>query len=202
MPRSKYTKAPGPLRPIERIVLEAFRFDDKARRELICLLPRQLQQLRVAENIKQTLAELIVGYTESDINSFLTSARELGDGPYNPANVIAAIRKLRAALHPFVAGWVDHETADIIPGDLDDRLAGRERELTGKRLPPLKRRQLGLLCQTIGVYLNTFAAANQVVFEERDKLRFVATALDHAGIEHSYSTENSSRFAALVFPRS
>ena len=123
MPRSKYTKTPGPLPPIERISREAFRFDDQSRRELICLLPLELQQLPVPENIEQevpelpgasqheTLAKLIVAWTEHQIQSYLTT-RRLGIGrSANPANVAAAIRKLRAALKPFVEGWVDYETA-------------------------------------------------------------------------------------------
>jgi hypothetical protein len=70
------------------------------------------------------------------------------------------------------------------------------------RLPPIKRRNLGFLCQSIGVFLKACESENQVAFEEREAIRYVATVLDHAGIEHSYSTENPSRFAALVFPKS
>jgi hypothetical protein len=214
VPRSKYAKAPGPLPPIERIAHDAFRFDDEVRRKLVALLPLQLQQLGVPENLKQeaaklsgtpqleTLAELIVALTEERIRSYLTACPLIGDARVNPANVKAAIRKLRAALKPFVAGWMDSETATIIPDDLDRRLGDRERELAGMRLPPAKRRIFGELCQTIGVFLKTFASANRVAFEERDAIRYVATALDYAGIEHSYSTENPSRFAALVFPKS
>jgi hypothetical protein len=214
VPRSKYTKGPGPLLPIERIARDAFRFDDDARRELIDLLPVQLQQLRVPENIKQavaespgapkleTLTELIVALTEEYIRSYLTTTRGLvGDTPLNPAKVKAAIRKLRQALKPFVAGWVDDETADIIPDDLDKQLDVRERELAGMRLPPAKRRYLAALCKSIGAVLKCYAQA-EVAFPERDAIRYVATALDYAGIEHSYSTENPSRFAALVFPKS
>ena len=214
MPRSKYTKTPGPLPPIERISREAFRFDDESRRELICLLPLELQQLPVPENIEQevpelpgasqheTLAKLIVAWTEHQIQSYLTT-RRLGIGrSANPANVAAAIRKLRAALKPFVEGWVDYETAEIISDDLDERLAHRERELAGKRVPSLERRNFVLMCQLIGAFLRQFALANKVAFEERDGARYVAAALDCAGIEHSYSTENPSRFVALVFPQS
>jgi hypothetical protein len=114
----------------------------------------------------------------------------------------AAQRGARQALKPFVLGWVDYETAEIIPRDLDDRLALRERELSGMRLPPFRRRNLALLCQYIGVFLKQWASANQVPLAERDAIRYVATALDYAGIENSYSTENPSRFAAVVFPKS
>jgi hypothetical protein len=208
------TKAPGPLPPIELIARDAFRFDDEARRELVGLLPVRLQQLRVPENIKQgvaelpdapkleTLAELIVALTEDSVKSYFTACGLNGGTPTNPANVRAAIGKLRAALKPLVAGQVDDETADIIPEDLAVRLADRERELAGMRLPPAKRRNLALLCQWIGVVLKQYASANEVAFEERDAIRYVATALDYAGIEHSYSTENPARFVALVFPKS
>jgi len=166
----------------------------------------------VPENFKQeaaklsgtpplNLAELIVGLTEELIRSYLTGCPLIGDARVNPAISKAAIRKLRTALKPFVAGSVDDETT-IIPDSLDRRLAERERELEGMRLPPAKRRHLGFLCQLIGVLLKEFASANKVAFEERDAIRYVVTALDYAGIEHSYSTENPSRFAALVFPKS
>jgi hypothetical protein len=213
VPQSKYTKAPGSLPPIERIVRDAFRFDDQERRELVALLPLRLRQLGVPENLKQeaaklpgtpqleTLAELIVALTEEYIGSYLTVRSLVGDAPVNPANVKAAIHKLRTALKPFVAGSVEDETATIIPDRLDRRLAKRERELAGMRLPPAKRRNLGFLCQNIGGLLKEFTSANQVAFEERGAIRYVAAALDHAGIEHSYSTENPSRFAALVFPK-
>jgi hypothetical protein len=214
VPQSKYTKAPGSLPPIEQIARNAFRFDHQERRKLVALLPIRLQQLGVPEKFKQeaaklsgtpqleTLAELIVALTEEHIGSYLTVRPLVGGAPVNPANVKAAIRKLLTALKPFVAGSVDNETATIIADNLDRRLADRERELAGMRLPPAKRRNLGFLCQNIGGLLKEFTSANQVAFEERDAIRYVATALDHAGIEHSYSTENPSRFAALVFPKS
>ena len=213
MPRSEYTKAPGWLPPIERIARDAFRFDDQERRELVTLLPLRLQQLGVPENFKQeaaklsgtpqleTLAELIVALTEERIRSYLTACPLIGDARVNPAISKAAIRKLRTALKPFVAGSVDDETT-IIPDSLDRRLVERERELEGMRLPPAKRRHLGFLCQHIGGLLKEFASANKVAFEEPDAIQYVVTALDYAGIEHSYSTENPSRFAALVFPKS
>jgi hypothetical protein len=210
VPRSKYTKAPGLLPPVDRITRATFRFDNKATRDLIGLLPPQLRDLRVPENFAKklanatqlkTMAQLIVALTEEGIQSYLTRKRA-GSTPANPANVKAAIRKLRAALKPFVSGSVDDETANIIPDDLDLRLANRERALSGKRLPPAKRRYFVFLCRDIGMILKLFASANQVAFKEREAIRYVATALDHAGIEHSYSTENPSRFATMVFPRS
>jgi hypothetical protein len=90
LPRSKYAKVPGPLRPIEQITLSAFQFDTIARRELIGLLPLQFHQLGVPEDIKQaaaesgggprlkTLAEYIVSYTQELVQAYLTEVR-LGD---------------------------------------------------------------------------------------------------------------------------
>jgi hypothetical protein len=208
LPRAKYTKGPGPLPAMARVT---FRFDNKARGELINLLPLQLQQLRAPNDIKQglanarkfeTLAELIVALTEEFIETYLTGCRLLVNARANPANVRAAIRKLRAALKPFVEGWVDDETATIIPGDLDRLLADRERGLARMRVPPTRRRNLAILCGSLGSILKQFSLANRVLLEERDAIRFVATALDWASIEHSYSTENPSRFAILVFPKS
>jgi hypothetical protein len=210
VPRSKYTKTPGPLPSSEQIARETFRFDEIAQRELLALLPLQFQQLPLPDNFLdkledavqlETVADFVVAYTEEQIQFYLTVRSVRVGSPANPANVKAAIRKLRTALKPFVAGWVDDETATIIPDDLDRRLAERERELAGMHPPPFKRRALGFLCQTIGALLKECASVHRMAFEERDAIRYVATALDYAGIEHSYSTENPSRFAALVFPK-
>jgi hypothetical protein len=211
VPRSKYTKAPGPL---QTIALDAFRFDDDVKRKLVALLPLPLQQLSVPESFNrkarlsgpaqfETMAEPIIAWTQEQIQFYLALSAATGGAPTNRANVRAAISKLRAALKPFVEGWVDNKTATIIPNTLDRRLAKRERELAKmRRLPPVKRRNLGFLCQNIGCFLKHYELENQVAFVERDAIRYVATALDYAGIQHSYSTENPSRFAALVFPKS
>jgi hypothetical protein len=208
MPRSKYTLVPGPLPPAERIQRKAFRFDRKTRRKLALLLPLQLQQLSNPEAHKaapsqrfNTLADLLVGHTEDEIANHLTVMRLAGKANINPANVRAAIRKLRVALKPFTLGWVDPDTAAIIPDDLDKRLADRARTLEEIRLPPTERRLLGILCQRIGAYLKQYASVNGVEIEERHAVRYIATALDYAGIEHSYSSENPSRFIKLVFPK-
>ena len=213
MPRSKYTKVPGPLRPIEQITLRAFQFNNIARRELIGLLPLRFHQLGVPEDIKQdaaesrgapkleTLADLIVAYTEKLIVAYLTE-NGLGDfTPPNPANVKAAIRKLREAFKPYREG-VDEETASIFPDDLDKWLESRHRDIAKLRLAPYERRRLDLLCRHIGVFLIKIASANQVTFEIPGMIKFITTALDYAGIEHSYSKANPSRFAARVFPKS
>jgi hypothetical protein len=213
VPRSKYTKVPGLSRPLKQITLRAFQFDNIARRELIGLLPLHFHRLGVPADIKQdaaesygapkleTMADLIVAYTEKLIEAYLTEVG-LGDRtPTNPANVKAAMRKLRIALEPFVRGGIDEQTSSIISDGLDERLADREHEVGKLRLAPNERRRRDLLCQHIGVVMTMLASANQVTFETPKMLEFIATALDHAGIKHSYSKENPSRFATRVFPK-
>jgi len=214
LPRSKYTKVPGLLRPIEHFTPNAFQFDNFARRELIGLLPLRLHQLGVPEHIKQaaaessgapklkTMAEFLVCYTQNLIGAYFTEL-ELGDRtPTNPANVKAAIRKLRKALLPFVRGGLDEETASIIPDKFDKQLERREHEVEKLRSAPYKRRRLDLLCEHIGIGLTNIASANKVTFEMPRVVKFITTALDYAGIVYSYSKENPARFANRVFPKS
>ena len=210
MPRSKYTEVPGPFPPIEQIKPSDFQFDDITRRKLLGLLPLRLHQLDVPEEVAaelvggpklSTIAELIVVYTEELISAYITEKGNSDRTPANPANVKAAIRKFRKALEPLDKGWVDDETASIIPDDLAERLARREHEIAKLRLTFYQRRRLDLLCEHIGVGLTEIASANQVTFEIPDMIKFITTALDYAGIEHSYSKENPSRFAARVFPK-
>ena len=99
-----------------------------------------------------------------------------------------------------MAGSVDDVTAELIPADLDKRLASRELALAGKRILPSKQ-LLYYLCQQIGALLTQNATEFEVIFEEREKLRYVVAALDHAGIENSFSKENPARFASRVFPK-
>jgi hypothetical protein len=124
----------------------------------------------------------------------------VGAKAITPAQVKVAIRKLRAALKQFVAGWVDDETAELIPADLDERLANREQALGRIRIKPSKQ-LVYYLCEQIGDLLTQTATKFEIVFEEHDKIRYVVAALDHAGVKHSFSEENPARFAAHVFPR-
>jgi hypothetical protein len=175
------------------------------------LLPDRLQQIPVPEPIKQkalelhaqqpkTLADLILLDTEKLISDHLTSKEAIGSKRISPAKVRTAIHKLRVALKPFVAGWVDDVTAELIPADLDERLASRELALDGKRILPSKQ-LLDYLCQQIGALLTQIATEFELLFEEREKLKYVVAALDHAGIENSFSKENPARFAPRVFPK-
>ena len=99
-----------------------------------------------------------------------------------------------------MTGWVDDATAELIPADLDKRLASRELALDGKRILPSKQ-LLDYLCQQIGALLTQIATEFELLFEEREKLKYVVAALDHAGIENSFSKENPARFAPRVFPK-
>ena len=209
MPRSK---APGPFPRIDRIVFD-FRFDEIARRELKGLLPLEFQQADIPEEIKQlasklpgtpkpkTIAELIILDTENLISSYRKAKNVIGSKPITPAQVRAAIRKLRDALKPFVEEWVDNETAALIPKELDKRLASRELALQNRHIAPGKQ-GIDSLGEVIGNLLNRHATEFKVMFQERDKIKYIVMALDHAGIEHSFSKENPSRFAARVFPKS
>jgi hypothetical protein len=212
VPRSKYTKGPGPFLPLDRVVSDVFRFDETARRELIVRLPLQFRQTDLPEEIKQlasklpgtpkpkTIAELIILDTENLISSYRKAKNVIGSRAITPAQVRAAIRKLREALKPFVEEWVDDETAALIPEGLDKRLASRELALQDRHIAPLKQ-GIDSLCEVIGNLLNRHATEFQVIFRDREKIQYIVTALDHAGIEHSYSKENPSRFAARVFPK-
>jgi len=212
LPRSKYTKGPGPFLPIEHVVFDVFHFHEIARKELRGLLPLQFQEIDVSEEIKQiasklpgtpkpkTLAELTIMDTENLISSYRTANNAIGSKAITSAQVRTAIRKLREALKPFVEGWVDYVTAELIPADLDKRLASRELALAGKRILPSKQ-LLYDLCQQIGALLTQIATKFEVIFEEREKLSYVVAALDHAGIENSFSKENPARFASRVFPK-
>jgi hypothetical protein len=175
------------------------------------LLPDRLQQIPVPEPIKQkalelhaqqpkTLADLILLDTEKLISDHLTSKKAIGSKPISPAQVRTAIHKLRVVLKPFVAGWVDDVTAELIPEDLDERLASRELALDGRRILPSKQ-LLDYLCQQIGALLTQIATEFELLFEEREKLKYVVAALDHAGIENSFSGGNPARFASRVFPK-
>jgi hypothetical protein len=84
---------------------------------------------------------------------------------------------LREALKPFVRGWVDPETADIVPADLDAKLATREQQIAKLRLPPAQQRALALLCQRIEVHVRQFASTNGETISQLGILRYVDAAL-------------------------
>jgi hypothetical protein len=206
VPRKEHTKPPGPLPAIEDIKRSTFRFRKDQRRKLIELLPPKLADLSVPfiesvpSNVK-TIADMAVQATEEAINSHLTAIRLVLEGGLTPAKVRAAIRRLREALRPFVRGWVDSETAEIIPEDLDDKLAARDQEIATLRLSWPQRRALAMLCQIIVMAVKNCISISGETVSEDDILRYVDAALSFAKIKHSDPKKHRARFAALVFPK-
>ena len=208
MPRKKYTKPPGPLPAINQIEHSDFRFRNDQRRKLANLLPSVLADLKIpgapeAAALPQTvktISDLAIQLTEDMIKIYLTTNRLISKSTMNPANVQAAIRRLRAALKPFVAGWVDTETAAIVPADLDEHLAAREQEIASFRLPPEQRRNLALACQIIAKWVKHEISLSGEA-GEYDILPFIDAALSMAAIEHPDLKKHRDRLTELVFPK-
>ena len=207
MPRTKYTKPPGPLPAIEEVQRSHFRFRDNQWRELTKLLPCKLVGLGVPpdaastfpEKVK-TIADCVIQATEDEINSHLTAGPVFSEGLFTPARVLAAIRKLREALKPFERGWVDDETADVVPAGLHAKLVAREQEIVRMRLPPLRQRALALLCQRIAVHVRQYASVNGEIISDQDLIGFVDAALNCAHINHPSLSKHRDRLASLIFP--
>jgi hypothetical protein len=214
VPRAKYIKPPGPLPAIEQVRRSKFRFRDGQRRKLAKLLPRKLASLLIpsdyleevtraphAPNWKlKTIEDAAVYITEAAISSHLTAGRLPSDRMPRAANSRVAIRDLRKALRPFTHGWMDEETADIVPADLDARLAARVQVLAKLRCPPVQRRLLEYLCQEIASNVTALACAHCGSISEQNVIRYIDFALTCAGIEHPDFVKHRDRLAALVFP--
>jgi hypothetical protein len=210
VPRAKHRKPPGPFPPFQQIRRSEFRFRGDQRHELSKLLPCKLAELQISpedaikekfpQNVK-TIADWVMHQTEEEINSYLTGSPIISGKPINAADNRTAITQLRIALKPFVRGWVDDETADIIDWiSLDAKLAERDAEIAQLRLRPSKQRILGMLCQRIEVRVRLFADANGETVSEQNMLRYVDTALSFARIKHPSLAKHRTRLAALVFP--
>jgi hypothetical protein len=142
----------------------------------------------------------VIYATEDAISFHLTASQIIAGAPINPASVRAAIRRLREALKPFVRGWVDDETASLVPADLDAELAVRDQEIAKSRLPPAKRRDLTMLCGLIAGFVRQFSSAHGEIVSEQDMLRYIDAALNFARIRHPNLSKHRDRLAALVFP--
>jgi len=216
VPRAKYTKPPGPLPAIDQVQRSEFQFRHDQWRELKKLLPSELDQLAVPSNYTdeaegmphrpsrklKTIADAVVYTTEAAISSHLTVLKELpSDKMATPANVRAAIRRLREALKPFTGGRVDDETAEIIPANLDAQLAAREQELAKLRIATTQRELLAHLCNEIRKPVTQVASAKGATMSDRDVLRYVDVALTYAGIKHPNLAKHRDRLAALMFPK-
>jgi hypothetical protein len=209
VPRAKYRKPPEALPAIEKVQRSNFRFRKEQWRQLTKLLPCKFAHSEIAPddvakanlppNVK-TLADGAIQATEDVINDYLT-VKPLISKATTTTNVRVAIRLLRKALKPFILGAVDSETADIVPADLDPKLAARDQELAKLRLPPERQRILANLCQLTALAIRGGASKTGETVSEHDILRYVDTALNFARIKHPKLTKHRSRLAALVFPR-
>jgi hypothetical protein len=215
VPRAKYAKPPGQLPAIEHVQRSKFRFRNSQWDRLRKLLPSKLEALSVPfdyidaaeashppKRPLKTIADVAIHETEGAINSHLTAQLLFSESGKMPtvAKVRAAIRRLRKALEPFTRGWVDIETADIVPSGLDAALAAREQELA-KPLPPTHRRTLALLCQAIRAIVTELVCANSASMSEQNVIRYIEFALTCAHIDHPDFTKYPDRLAAIVFPK-
>ena len=212
MPRTKYTKPPGPLPAIEQVQRSEFRFRNSQWDKLRKLLPSKLQELPVPSDYivaaaneshaptrtLKTIADAVIHETEGAIRSHLT-VRSLSSEHRmpTPANVRAAIRRLRKALEPFAREWVDTVTADLIPANLDDLLAVREQELMGLKAPS----KLAMLCRLVGNVVKERISAYDETISEQDTARYVDAALACGGVKHPDFAKHRDRLASLIFPK-
>jgi hypothetical protein len=214
VPRAKYTKPPGPFPAIDQIPRSTFRFRNDQWRKLAELLPSSFSQLSApAEPFEiltcqspqrelKSIADVVVHETEGAIASFKTAKSSMNpDNAATPARVRAAIRRLRQALGPFIRGWVDVETAKIVPDGLDDALARREQELENIRLAGGKSGNLLYACGSMRAAIITWASANHVGISNLDVLRYVDVALSFGAIKHPDFLRHRDRLSALVFPK-
>jgi hypothetical protein len=209
VPRAKYTKPPGPFPAIEQIQRSTFRFRKDQWCKLTELLPCKLASLRLPTDAatlptkEKTIADRLIQSTEELINFYLTTSRLNSEAstPTNPASVRVAIRRLRDALKPFERGWVDDETASLVPADLIAKLSARYQEIANLNLPSAKRRALETLCQGIAVFVRRYATENGEAISEKNMLRYVDAALNFANIKHPNIAKHRDRLAALVFPK-
>jgi hypothetical protein len=207
MPRTKYAKPPAPMPPLERIKQIKFRFNEKDRQELLTMLPPRLHKFRIPGDPRadRSGADQVVGACEEAIQSYRTAE---GLPPLNRANIVAAIRKLRHALAPFVTGSMDAGTVDVFLGAflgtsgtfdaemaaitlrrVDEILADRARELMDTNMPPAATRARQLLISTLGAVLRTCTAD----MSHREKALFLARVLDVAGIKHDDPEAHADR---------
>jgi hypothetical protein len=210
VPRAKYTKPPELLPAIEQIQGSNFRFRKEQWRHLTKLLPDKFAhseippddaaEANLPSNVK-TVADGAIQATEDVINSYLSANALISKAPTTLNNVRVAIRQLREALKPFLHGAVDSETADIVPADLDTKLASRDEQLAKLRLPPERRRILVYSCELITRTIRGGASKTGETVGEQDILRYVDKALTFARISHPSYAKHRKRLAALVFPK-
>lgn len=214
MPRSDRAQPPGPFTPSAQVRRVGFRFNEDARRQLAQILPAALRRAPLAQPAQEaalraagkpvpaTAAGWLIAAAEEQIDLLLSArAADRGAEPGNPANYRAGIRKLRAALKPFVAGWADAETCDLAGwAAIDAALARREAELAAvKRPAPAERRALQYNCQRIAEAVRYYGRLAGVEIKDAVIMRFIAAALGAAGIPHPDPESHRPAMAALCF---
>jgi hypothetical protein len=202
VPRAKPPELPTIVRDVE------FRFSRDQRRNLTKLLPSKLAELTrpvfpasplsVAPEAK-TVVDHVIQSTEMVISAYLTAEPWISEARITLSNVRAAIRRVRQALRLLKS--VDDETHDIVPADLDAKLAERERKLARLRVAPARQRALVRLCQDIRMFVAGLSEAHGETISKQAMLRYVDAALNFASIKHPDFSKYRDRFTALVFPK-
>jgi hypothetical protein len=216
MPHSEYIRPSGPFLSAEAITRSDFRFDGRQRKTLASFLPSELSKLHIPDENKKSAADAVhqpafdlltcadwaIHETEGAIAAHQTALGMAGDktGRMNPANACSAIRRLREALEPFARGWVDEETAELIPHGLVQALADREQELKSVKVGAPHHRFLEVTCSCIGEMLKQVAHANGLKLDQRRLRKFVSAALVFGGIEHPHPENHPERLDRLIFP--
>jgi hypothetical protein len=199
---------------LDQIKRADFRFSTAQWQKLTKLLPSRFAQLTAPSGPfdmltsnpprreLKTVADVVIHETEGAIASFKTvEPLRNPENTATPARVRAAIRRLRRALEPFMRGWVDPQTAKIIPDGLDDALEHREQELKQVRLPGDERGTLIIACDSMRAVIKLWASSNQIDFSDLELLRYVDAALSFGGIKHPDFSKHRDRLAALVLPK-
>jgi predicted RNA-binding Zn ribbon-like protein len=218
MPRVEREPRPGPFTAADRVRRVDFRFDQDTRRDMLRrlrlaspLLDRPSARMDAAQEaalkgagleVPATISEWIIAALEEQTR-LLLSARaadpQAVDG--NPAAYRAAIRGLREAMRPFVAGWVDPETADIADWPaITAELQQREAVLTeSRRPPPADRREVELAAALMASGSKWLALRDGVLLSDDAVLWLVHDALKAGGVEVLHPLERPDRLRALVF---
>jgi hypothetical protein len=201
---------PGPFKSAAAIHRVPFNFDSECRRQLIDRLAHDLQvpapgsviasSIAVIEKeAKRSVAERIVDTAEEQI-ILLHSARadDVKTAPANPTNIRKAIEDLKAAMKPFLEGWVDPVTAGIADWcAIDAALTRREAAL---KVMPRRKPDEAVRFNANVIFSNAHQMARAAGFEisKNAAERFTAAVLDAANVKHPEIHEHPGRFSAWL----
>ena len=218
MPRTEREPTPGPFTPADRVARVDFRFDRDTRRDLARRLrlespllerpcagidPAHAATLTAAGlPIPGTAGEWIIAALEEQVRLLLSAQaadRRAVDG--NPASYRAAIRKLREAVRPFAAGWVDPETCGIADwAAIEAALERREAALADiKRPAPAARREVAMAAAMMASGAKWAALRGGVLLSGETVLWLVHDALKAGGIEVPHPLDRPDRLRGVVF---